>query len=395
MPKQLTLAALLIPIAFAVIFVFNGIPAAVSRFFAASAAVGVDSLTASSTIASSTAEKIASTTPPQPTLTDVLTQIQNQELYLTKEVVRIETKLGNLRESSGLKRDLKRGDSGLDVELLQQLLAETVASTTPNTATSTIATTSLAVTGYFGRMTERALIDYQQQQGLTPSGIVDSATRDALTNASADQFIPVTGANFAPIDLSTVSILDNSQTIQGSTTVSSSDNSQTIQGIQTQVNQLAATTTVNQSAISDLQGQASQLSSQISQLSSQIADLQNTIASAAVAPTASSAPAPTTPTAPSTPATTISNVQAGSVTNSAASITWTTNNAATSEVDYSTSSSLPSTQTKSQASSTMITSHNVKLSSLTASTTYFYRAVSADSIGTTVKSGILSFTTMH
>lgn len=95
-------------------------------------------------------------------------------------------------------------------------------------------------------------------------------------------------------------------------------------------------------------------------------------------------------TVPDTTAPTISNVVSSSVSQNTATITWTTSEAADSQVKYGTTSSYASTTT---LDTTKVTSHSVTLSGLTASTTYHYQVVSKDAAGNAVSSTDATFTT--
>ena len=75
----------------------------------------------------------------------------------------------------------------------------------------------------------------------------------------------------------------------------------------------------------------------------------------------------------------ISNVSAATTT-STATITWTTNKAATSRVDYGTSASALN---QSAASSSMVTAHSIGLTGLASGTLYYYRVTSVDLQGRT------------
>ncbi len=74
---------------------------------------------------------------------------------------------------------------------------------------------------------------------------------------------------------------------------------------------------------------------------------------------------------------TISNVQSSGVTASTATITWTTDAAANSTVNYGTTASYGSQQTN----SSQVTSHSISLSGLTPLTTYHYQCISANVYG--------------
>ncbi|MBA3708693.1 MAG: fibronectin type III domain-containing protein, partial [Planctomycetes bacterium] len=96
-----------------------------------------------------------------------------------------------------------------------------------------------------------------------------------------------------------------------------------------------------------------------------------------------SAPADTTPPV-------ISAIAAGSITATSAVITWTTNEAADSQVQYGTTTAYGSQTT---LNATKVTSHSVALSGLTASTLYHVRVLSRDAAGNLATSGDVTFTT--
>jgi hypothetical protein len=87
----------------------------------------------------------------------------------------------------------------------------------------------------------------------------------------------------------------------------------------------------------------------------------------------------------------ISSVAAAAITSSGATITWTTNKPATSQVNYGATTAYGSS---SPENSTLVTSHSVTLSALTASTLYHYQVQSADSVGTLAGSPDATFTTL-
>jgi hypothetical protein len=85
----------------------------------------------------------------------------------------------------------------------------------------------------------------------------------------------------------------------------------------------------------------------------------------------------------------VSAVSASNVTSTAATITWTTNKAADSQVQYGLSGYTNTTTDN----TTMVAQHTVPLASLTASTIYHYRVLSRDSTGYLTTSGDFSFST--
>jgi Bacterial Ig domain/Right handed beta helix region/Purple acid Phosphatase, N-terminal domain len=87
---------------------------------------------------------------------------------------------------------------------------------------------------------------------------------------------------------------------------------------------------------------------------------------------------------------TISSVAASNITFSGATITWTTNVAASSQVDYGTTTNYGQS---SALNSTLVSSHSVALSGLAASTVYHYRVRSTDGGGNQATSGDFTFTT--
>ena len=87
----------------------------------------------------------------------------------------------------------------------------------------------------------------------------------------------------------------------------------------------------------------------------------------------------------------ISGVSANSIAYSGATIVWTTDQASTSQVAYGTTNTYGLTTT---LNSTLVTSHSVNLSGLTASTTYHYQVLSQNAGGSPSSSGDFAFTTV-
>lgn len=99
-------------------------------------------------------------------------------------------------------------------------------------------------------------------------------------------------------------------------------------------------------------------------------------------------PGPPPPPVPDTTPPIISNIQVLAITTSTARITWTTNESATSIVDYGLTASYGTTVTGSSG-----LSHSVTLSGLTQGTLYHFRVRSADGSGNEAQSGDNTFTT--
>jgi hypothetical protein len=91
-----------------------------------------------------------------------------------------------------------------------------------------------------------------------------------------------------------------------------------------------------------------------------------------------------------TTAPTISSVAAGSITSNSATITWTTNEASDSQVQYGTSTAYGSAT---PVNTSLVTSHSVGVSGLQAGRTYHYRVKSRDAAGNLAASADFTFTT--
>jgi len=93
---------------------------------------------------------------------------------------------------------------------------------------------------------------------------------------------------------------------------------------------------------------------------------------------------------PDTTPPTISAISTSSITQTTATVAWTTNEAADSQVEYGTTTSYGTSTT---LNATKVTSHSVGLSGLTASTLYHYRVKSKDAAGNLATSADGTFTT--
>lgn len=86
----------------------------------------------------------------------------------------------------------------------------------------------------------------------------------------------------------------------------------------------------------------------------------------------------TTSAAPDTTAPAISSISSSSITSDSATIIWTTNESATTQVEYGTTTAYGSV---SALNSTLVTNHSQALSGLQPSTIYYYRVKSTDAAG--------------
>jgi glucose/arabinose dehydrogenase/endonuclease YncB( thermonuclease family) len=93
---------------------------------------------------------------------------------------------------------------------------------------------------------------------------------------------------------------------------------------------------------------------------------------------------------PDTTAPVISAVQAGSITTTGATISWTTNEASDTQVEYGTTITYGSSTTLAPA---MVTAHSQAVSGLQPNTLYHYRVKSKDAAGNLATSGDFTFTT--
>ncbi|MBC7581895.1 fibronectin type III domain-containing protein [Aeromicrobium sp.] len=96
-------------------------------------------------------------------------------------------------------------------------------------------------------------------------------------------------------------------------------------------------------------------------------------------------------TIPDSTAPTVSVVASSSITQTSATVTWTTNEAADSQVEYGTTTAYGSTST---LATTKVTTHSVNVSGLTAGTLYHYRVKSKDAASNLTMSPDATLTTL-
>lgn len=95
------------------------------------------------------------------------------------------------QEKGAFTRNIQMQNTGFDVRLLQQYLAWHTDLLAPQYAT-----------GYFGSLTKNALQQYQFQNGLPPSGVLDEVTRDYLNKELLHTLCPVSTAEFLSLETS-------------------------------------------------------------------------------------------------------------------------------------------------------------------------------------------------
>src|SRR5574344_1585900 len=71
---------------------------------------------------------------------------------------------------------IKMGSSGEEVTLLQKALSE-------------LTGTRLSYDGSFGLLTKKALVDFQESKGISPTGVYDEATQEFLVPFIDEKYI--------------------------------------------------------------------------------------------------------------------------------------------------------------------------------------------------------------
>jgi hypothetical protein len=107
-------------------------------------------------------------------------------------------------------------------------------------------------------------------------------------------------------------------------------------------------------------------------------------------PVSDTAGSVTVPASGDTTAPSISGVSSSGISNAGATITWTTDEASNTQVDYGTTTGYGNSTT---LNTSMVTSHSQLLGELSASTLYHYRVKSMDAAGNLASSGDYTFTT--
>lgn len=329
-------------------------------------------------------------------------------------------------------RSLKRGMSGDDVKDLQELLAQD-----PEIFAA------MHITGYFGPMTEAALKKFQKKHGIDAIGVFGPKTQAKILAlfagrelppgiiarlglatssttpgsgivtvchkpaGSAQQTlviaVPALGAHLAHGD--TVGVCAGSATTTPDTTAPSLTN------ITSSVSTSSATISWNTNenangtvlyGLTTSYGSSTTQSAMTTSRSLTLTGLTpstlynfvvkssdsagNTATSSNMTFTTSALPVADT-TAP-----TISNIATSTATN-AATITWTTNEAANSRIYYSSSTPVSIGSALLAQDATLLTNHSLPIAGLTASTTYYFLITSTDAANNTATSSELMFRT--
>jgi peptidoglycan hydrolase-like protein with peptidoglycan-binding domain len=234
-------------------------------------------------------------------------------------------------------RPLSLGATGPDVSALQQILKDKGFYAYPE------------ITGYYGQVTLQAVADFQKSQGLEPLGYVGPSTR-ALLNKEA---VPMTVAPNPPLLSSLISQLQQLLRNAGYYMVS-------LTGVLDQ-----ATLSAAQSISSGTNAAPQRSGGKPQHSDDDEEDVPDTIAP--VLSAISSSPSDVSGT-----------------------VSWTTDEASDSQVEYGTSSAYSASSTLDAALST---SHSVPLSGLAATTLYHFRVLSRDGAGNLATSSDQTFTT--
>ncbi len=217
--------------------------------------------------------------------------------------------------------------------------------------------------------------------GLTPGTTYDYAVISANSNGNAStsaNFTFVTTASQPPV---ISSVAANSLTTTSATITWTTDQASSSQAKYGTTTSYGSTSTLNSSLTTThsvtLTGLTPGTTYNYAVMSANSNGNASTSANFTFATTASQPPV-------------ISSVSAGAITTTSATITWTTDQASSSQAKYGTTTSYGST---SSLNSSLTTTHSVTLTGLTPGTTYNYAVMSANSNGNTSTSANFTFAT--
>src|SRR3989344_3918714 len=282
-------------------------------------------------------------------------ELKAKEKELREAAKEVKSEIKETRKLLSLQ--LRRGMSGEEVEALQEILSQD----------SSIYPEGL-ITGFFGPLTENAVRKFQRKYGIDSIGQVGPLTRVRL-NALLEEW--QSAGRSLPAGL--LKKLGRLGTTTIATTTATSTRAQgefkvTLchkPGYANETITVAIPALVAHIAHGDRMGECSGL------------------------------PTPPTPTTtPDIIPPVISGVTATSVASTSAHITWATNEAADSKVWFATSTPVATSTATPAINASLVSAHDLLLSTLSASTTYYYKVSSKDSAGNEAISSESSFSTL-
>ena len=302
-----------------------------------------------------------------PTIAELVQQIQalqSQIAQLTAELTATKNDVAVIKEELRLTKTLKFGMTDGEVKKLQEFL-----STMPDIYPEGL------VTGYFGALTEKAVKKWQEKNEIESIGVVGPKTRAKLSEVTASNSSgggsSSNSANSIASDNGNGNSGNNTVGNNGSSNAVGNTSSSTSPGFENRVENHPTTTPSGTVPATPAQP----------------------IGQTGVTTVPAISATPTQPAADTTPPT-ISNVQSTNITQTTATISWTTNEISSSDIYYSKNSSVLTSGTSRVTIAGNVTSHGITLASLSASSTYYYLVVAKDEAGNTATSSVNNFQTI-
>lgn len=354
----------------------------------------------------------ATSTSTQQTSQQLLTTLEQQIASLKAQIQALNTQLESLKKAQGevkettqevkgtlkLLNQLKPGMSGEEVKKLQEILA-----------TDSDVYPEGLISGYYGKLTEKAVRRLQNKFCLDQVGNVGPKTlwkiNELLTEGAGSSGKVPPGLLKAPGIQKKLCVTPTSATTTAPVISNIEETNITDTGIK-------IIWTTNKPANSKIwYGTAPNIETTVNptQSSSALVTNHEIILTGLTANTiyyyviassdslgGSSAPEGsfTTLATPDTTAPVISNIQETDIASTTAKISWTTNESSNSKIWYGTTTPIVTTGDPTQISTSMVTNHEMVLTGLTASSTYYYVIGSSDSSGNTGKTTEDSFITL-
>ena len=306
-------------------------------------------------------------------LKEQITLLQAQIEQLKTGLSSVRSELAEARTELQFTKTLHRGIRGDEVRVLQEFLK----------GSPEIYPEGL-VTGYFGPITEAAVQNFQKTHGIVSSGIPDTTGYGQVgpkTRAKLNELITV-GAGASGVIPPGLLIAPGVQERIATTTPEEATTTPSVVA----TTPLTATTTPSLATTTPIMATTTPTEATTTPTEA-LAPIETGGGGAAPAPTIT-----TTETTADTTPPVISNLQTTNITETSATITWTTDETSDSKVDYALISSFTTATTT--IDSTNVTSHNINLSSLGSNTIHYYIAVSADEDGNIATSSEQTFTTL-